>query len=274
MRHLVWLLLLANLGMFVWLLTQPEPQHAQYRPVPVPPGIEPLVLVSERSAHRAGGKGAAAQAEPADTPVETSDSAAAADQLAEAPAVVADVSALAEAPQEDKPADESAEHPGGSDAGKPAAVAPEPVCQAIGPFMKQADAGDINDRLAQLGYRPSLRSGEVRNPAGYWVYMPAMPAAEARRIVAELDKHGMTDYFVGKQNYISLGIFSGKSKAQLRLEQIESLGFDATLDQRFRTRTVYWIDLAQGDGTLLGSEAWSEIQAQHADIRVQSISCE
>ncbi|MGD8673992.1 MAG: hypothetical protein PVH86_11765, partial [Thiogranum sp.] len=62
MRHLAWLLLLANVGMFVWILTQPEPQVPQYRPLPVPPGVEPLVLLSERAVK----PGATADAEPHD----------------------------------------------------------------------------------------------------------------------------------------------------------------------------------------------------------------
>lgn len=258
MRQLAWLLLLANLGMLAWLVTQPEPQPARYRPVPVPPGIEPLVLLSERSFNTTTAN----------------------DQVAPETAASSGAQHDAEV-SEDADRVPSAEIGEERDADEPditsvaqAAAVPEPLCQAIGPFMQQADAEGVGQQLAALGYQPSLRTGEVRNPAGYWVYMPAMPAAEARRIVAELDAHGMTDYYIGKQNYISLGIFSGKKKAQMRLEQIEQLGFDAILDQRFRTRAVYWVDIRQGGVPLLVSEIWPQIQAQHTEIRVQRISCE
>jgi len=256
-RYLAWLLLLANLGMLVWLLTQPEPQPAHYRPVPVPPGIEPLVLLSERPVSTAAttdtdqaqrGPVVSASGEQQTTPVVADDTQAGEDKVVDAP--------------------------DGSGEAAQVTAPPEPVCQAIGPFLKEADAETISERLSARGYQPHRRTGEVRNPSGYWVYMPAMPAADARRIVAELDARGMTDYYIGSQNYISLGIFSGKSKARARLEQIESLGYDAILDQRYRTRTVYWIDIEQGDVPLLGSSLWSEIQSQHTDIRVQRVSCE
>jgi hypothetical protein len=261
------LLLLANLGMFVWLLTQPEPQQAQYRPAPVPPGIEPLVLLSERSPGQPPDAGDDALKQ------ETTDT-----QVVEQPPADAVVSGEDEAgPAEVASADQTGPEPdaGNNGEGEQADAAPERFCQTVGPFMKEAVSADIGKRLAALGYQPTHRTAEARTPSGYWIYMPAMPAAEARRIVAELDAHGMTDYFIGKQNYISLGIFSRKSKARVRLEQIQGLGFDAILDRRYRTRTVYWIDIVQGDKPpLLGSEIWSEIQAQHTDIRVQNISCE
>ena len=271
MRQLVWLLLLANLGMLAWLLTQPEPQTARYRPVPVPPGIEPLVLLSERSVKTAGSKPAAADAAGAVSPddQQASGSAGQASQggaLREAAGTESTAVAAQEIVTPEPEAAQEAEA-----APEPR---PEPVCQAVGPFMQEADAEAISQKLSATGYPSNLRTGEVRNPAGYWVYLPAMPRAEARRIVAELDDHGMTDYYIGKQNYISLGIFSGKEKAQVRLEQIKRLGFDPVLDRRFRTRTVYWVDIVQGEVPLLGSPIWSDIQAQHTEIRVQRISCE
>jgi hypothetical protein len=55
---------------------------------------------------------------------------------------------------------------------------------------------------------------------------------------------------------------------------VQRLGYDAILDQRYRTRDVYWLDV-DGHGTpLLGTEIWEQIQAQHADVRVQRVSCE
>jgi hypothetical protein len=262
-RYLAWLLLLANLGMLVWLITQPEPQPVRYRPIPVPPGIEPLVLLSERPANTAVAVQEQNRPQVPRSPQET------------VPPAVSDVAAVDATKAEEAGEPEADKVQGaGTDAAAQPAAAVEPVCQAIGPFLKEADASAVGEQLSKQGYQPHLRTGEVRNPAGYWVYMPAMPAAEARRIVAELDAHGMTDYFIGNQNYISLGIFSGKTKARVRLKQIQALGFDAILDQRYRTSTVYWIDIEQGPLSLLGSDLWSEIQSQHMDIRVQRISCE
>ncbi len=151
---------------------------------------------------------------------------------------------------------------------------PERICQTIGPLMKTDDVNHIAQRLESQGFAARQRSGKVRQPSGYWVYLPAMPAADARRIVSDLDSKGMTDYFIGKQNYISLGIFRRKDQAQVRLEQVTAFGYGAVLDQRYRTRTVHWLDVEEAGQPLLASSVWQQIQAQHADIRVQRVSCE
>jgi hypothetical protein len=150
----------------------------------------------------------------------------------------------------------------------------EDSCHTIGPLAREDEAAAIRAQLAAAGYSPRLRTDRVRKPSGYWVYMPAMRASEARRIVAELESHGMTDYYIGKQNYISLGIFSGESKARLRLERIKQLGFDAILDQRYRTRPEYWLDVRTGDTPLPASEAWAKLLEEHQAISVKRVDCE
>ena len=147
-------------------------------------------------------------------------------------------------------------------------------CQTVGPLLEKNDATKLAAQLSAQGYASHIRTGEVRNPSGYWVYMPAMPAAEAHRIVAELDAHGLSDYYIGKQNYISLGIFSRKDKAQRHLDEIRKLGFDAVLDQRYRTSDVYWLDVEKSDVPLAGSDVWAQIQRQYPDIQTQRVNCE
>ncbi len=252
MRYLAWLLLAANLGLFVWIFSQPVQQPPQYQPIPLPPDIAPLLLLSERSPN------AGVDESPPDTQLEP--------ETADQP--VADEQQVKE---EQEVGGEKAPPVSADDEGK---VTAQLVCRTVGPLLAEADAQAISKQLSDQGYAPRTRTGEVREPSGYWVYMPAMPAREARRIVAELDTSGMKDYFIGKQNYISLGIFSRKDKAQTRLGQVQALGFDAVLDQRYRTRNVYWLDIEERDKPLLGSELWLRIQAQHADIRVQRVSCD
>lgn len=253
MRYLAWLLLVANLGALAWIISRPLPPPPEYLPVPVPPGVEPLVLLSERGPNAAIVK----KPDPAQQ------------NLVPLNQVKADQQQLVDSVET---GGDSGELTGSAGAETKADV--RLVCQTVGPLMAENDARAIAALLSGQGYTPHTRTGEAREPSGYWVYMPAMPGREARRIVAELDANGMKDYFIGKQNYISLGIFSRKDKAQLRLDQVQALGFDAKLDQRYRTRSVYWLDIEEREKPLLGSDLWVQIQAQHADIRVQRISCE
>ncbi len=232
--------------MFAWIYTQPVQQPPAYRPVPVPPGIEPLVLLAERQSQdpsRELPNEEALSSQPVPDPVDSVPS-----EVSEPVEVVID------AVEEARP--------------------PERICQTIGPLMKSADVDQITQQLKANDFEARQRSSKVREPSGYWVYLPSMPAAEARRIVSELDSKGMTDYFIGKQNYISLGIFRRKDQAQVRLEQVRALGYGPILDQRYRTRTVHWLDIEEIGQSLLASSVWQQIQVQHTDIRVQRVSCE
>jgi hypothetical protein len=151
---------------------------------------------------------------------------------------------------------------------------PEPVCWTAGPLPAEADADALRAQLAAGDFRARLRAEKVREPKDYWVYIPAMPTAAARRIVAEFDALGVSDYYVGNGNYISLGIYSGKGKAQQRLDHIRALGFDAVLDQRYRTLNTRWLDVAEGGEPLLTSPVWADVQAHYPAIGAQRVPCE
>jgi hypothetical protein len=253
-RYLVYALVLANLAYFVWHQYSPIEKSREMKPVPLAPGIEPLVLLKERKSPEPAATvetEKAGQVQQPVTPAET-------ETETEAIPVV-EYSAPVQA-EETRDAMASSE--------------PERVCQTIGPLLDKNDAASVSAQLYKQGYQPAVRGGEVREPSGYWVYMPAMPASEARAIVDDLDANGMKDYFIGKRNHISLGIFSSKRKARARQNRIKTLGYDAVLDQRYRTRIVYWLDIEEKGQPLLSSEFWGGIQAQHADIRVQRVSCE
>jgi hypothetical protein len=226
----------------------------------LPPGIDRLVLLDERAEPvEQGVDGGQTRAS-----IETPEQPAASDvDMETAPLEAQGVeSAVADAQAEIETADETT------------GVETEPVCQTIGPLLNKDDAESISKLLSGQGYQTGIRTDKLRMPAGYWVYLPAMPAREARSIVADLDANGMKDYFIGKQNYISLGIFSDKGKARVRRDKVQKLGYEAILDQRYRNRTVHWLDIEERGQPLQGSQLWENIQSKHADIRIQEASCE
>jgi len=251
-RYLVYLLVISNLAYFAWYQYSPTDKPPDLKPVPLAPGIEPLVLLSERQSLESPATAVAAKAAKAQQSAESASTEKETIPVVEyvAPVQVEETQGTSASPE------------------------PERVCQTIGPLLDKNDAASISAQLYQQGYKPAVRGGEVRVPSGYWVYMPAMPAGEARAIVNDLDANGMKDYFIGKRNHISLGIFSSKRKAQARQKRIKILGYDAALDQRYRTRTVFWLDIEEKGQQLLGSGLWDRVQGQHADIRVQRVSCE
>jgi len=253
MRYLVYLLVLANLGLFAWYQSSPIEKPRQAQPAPLPAGVDRLMLLSERAA--AGPETTAA--EPQVSVVET-------DTVAVEPEVVE----VEPEPQiEPEPETETA---------APVVPSPPPerICQTLGPLPDKNTAAAVSGQLYKQGYKPAVREEAFRKPAGYWVYMPAMSAGEARRIVRDLDQHGMKDYFIGRQNHISLGIFSSRDKARARQKKIRDLGYTAKLDQRFRNRTRYWLDIAAHEQALPGTAFWDGLRAEYPDIQVQQVDCE
>lgn len=259
MRYLAYLLVLANLAYFSWYQYSPTQKPAETLAVPVPPGINQLVLLSERVVAEAP-----AEAEQIETVKER----------AEPAEHLAAVAGQTETKDDTEQANTSGAVTQDREAEpEPVDVAPEPVCHTVGPLPDSGDVTSISKKLSRHGFQLNVRSDKLRVPAGYWVYMPAMPAAKARSIVADLDAQGMKDYFIGRENHISLGIFSTEKKARKRLNRVKELGYDAELGQRYRNRAVHWLDVEEGNVPLLDSNIWEEIQAQHTDIGVQQVSC-
>ena len=155
---------------------------------------------------------------------------------------------------------------------------PEPLpprrCSTVGPFFGPDSAAAAALVLQQHGYLPQTRSSKLQVPAGYQVSLPAMPADQARSIVAHLDAEGMTDYYIGKGHAISLGIFSKKEFAARRLEQVTELGYPARLDQRYRAREAFWLELEEKGQPLQSRLFWASLQETYPRLDIQQVSCE
>jgi len=258
-RYLVYFLVLANLAYFAWYQYAPRQKPAEKLSVPLQPGINQLVLLSERpvaephAEHR--------EVEAVRIPAKTAEQLAAVAIQTETEEYTEQANGRGTVAQDREVEPE------------PVSVAQEPVCHTIGPLLDFGDVTSISEQLSLHGFQLNVRDGKVREPSGYWVYMPAMPAGKARSIVADLDAQGMKDYFIGKKNHISLGIFSTEEKARKRLNRVKDLGYDAELGQRYRSRAVHWLDVEEGTVPLLGSPIWKEIQLKHTEIRAWQATC-
>ena len=258
MRYLAFFLVLANLGYFAWYQYSPRQKPVEIVPASAAPGVNQLVLLSER-----------AVAEP---PAELREVRADNDAAEPVEQLTAAVQAETEDPVEQENGNSAATLDREAEP-EPVSAAPKPMCHTLGPLVDTGEVTSISEKLSEYGFRLNVRGGKLREPAGYWVYMPAMPAAKARSIVADLDAKGMKDYFIGRKNHISLGIFSTEKKARKRLKRVKELGYDAELGQRYRSRAVYWLDIEEQELPLLGSQVWGEIQIQHPDSSAQQVSC-
>ena len=221
MRHLVYMLLVANLAYLGWnIFTSGSQQTLTVNTSPQPANVVPLITLQERQA-----------------------ASAAADKVTE-------IEQLTE------------EQPPG------AGVAM--LCQAMGPFLALEDMLLVEKHLLDLGLTPAPRHLADRELNGYWVYLPAMAREDVWAVTETLQEHRDKEYYVGKGNFISLGTFKGVERAQRRLQDVQEMGLDAILEERYNEQDSWWLDI-QSDGSakdhLLG------IVDRHESIQLVDLAC-
>jgi len=121
-------------------------------------------------------------------------------------------------------------------------------CISVGPFRDVAEAAHAASTLRSGGYDPRQRVAEGEVWAGVWVYLPIPPTRGASdQILAKLKAGGIEDALEmpgpNEGSVISLGLYSEANRAQARVAQAQSLGFNPGLADRKRTGNVYWIDI-------------------------------
>lgn len=282
MKSVALVLLLANLALFGWLYTHPQQQQADAgRATSQPASVEPLVLLRERT--KSVVPGHAIPSRPVQAPAAPIPEAGVLVQAPEQFGTAQD--AMPAAPESTN----QAAPPGAQDMTQQPAVAPaassnaaehvsEPVpvrlCQTIGPFPVRAEVDAFLDELTALGRAAAIRVAQIEQPSGYWVYLPSMPQAEAERTIVDLEAKGVNDYFLGRQNFISLGVFTDKRSAETRVRDITALGYAPHLEPRFLTREVFWIDLEEDSSQRLDELHWDELLTNRPALRRQTVACE
>jgi hypothetical protein len=134
------------------------------------------------------------------------------------------------------------------DAGGAALLTNVKRCISVGPFRDMAETAHAASTLRSGGYDPRQRVADGEVWAGVWVYLP-LPAARdaADKMLAKLKAGGFDDALEmpGPNDgpVISLGLYSEQKRAQSRIAQAQTLGFNPGIADRKRNGNVYWIDI-------------------------------
>jgi SPOR domain len=133
---------------------------------------------------------------------------------------------------------------------------PVTSCVSVGPFRELSQAATAAANLRASGFDPIQHAGEGDVWVGYWVYIEQIPTqADANEILSVLRKNGVTDSYVipntDRGSLVSLGVFTEIARAGNRRAQVRELGYDATISDRTRHATVYWVDVKLGAGQAL-----------------------
>jgi hypothetical protein len=138
-------------------------------------------------------------------------------------------------------------------------------CISVGPFRDVSEAAHAASTLRGGGYDPRQRVADGEVWAGVWVYLP-LPAARpvAEQTLAKLKAGGIDDALEmpgpNEGAVISLGLYGDAKRAQVRVAQAQTLGFNPGIADRKRNGNVYWIDidLKPTDGLLNPSDLQGE----------------
>ena len=144
------------------------------------------------------------------------------------------------------------------------------VCQTLGPFLVREAMQEMEAKLATMELEPQLRETARQRPIGYWVHLPEMERAEARRQAQILDDHNDKEYYLGKDNVLSLGAFQEINRAKKRLKRVHKLGLDAQMETRYRTIAEYWLDFQLESAA---SEQLTALEADDPDVWLQDLAC-
>jgi hypothetical protein len=121
-------------------------------------------------------------------------------------------------------------------------------CISVGPFRDVSEAAHAASTLRGGGYDPRQRVADGEVWAGVWVYLP-LPSARpvAEQTLAKLKAGGIDDALEmpgpNDGSVISLGLYSEPKRAQIRVAQVQALGFNPGIADRKRNGNVYWIDI-------------------------------
>jgi len=289
MKWLFFLLLLINIGVFVWIYPQQTPSPAEPTPLP---GVKRLLLLGETQQATQPGVGD----QPSDTKHEEavgqampayragSSSAERPVSAPEASSEVADGSSIPpEADQRERPAASPSDRP------NPTARSAGPVdrmetapprqCRRIGPLDKRGQLDKLSLSLMAMGIQTDPHTESVEEQDGYWVMIPPLESREAAvAIVKQLRDAGISDLWRftsgSLANAISLGLFRNESRAEIRRKALEGKGFETEVRPRYRQKNSYWLDFSFSGRSPLSETDWQRIVEIYPGVEQRSLACD
>ncbi len=245
MKWIFYFLLLANAGYFLWQVKYREPPPAPVATLemPLPGNVNRLLLLSEYDASRLRERSRPVQAPP--SPV------APADQTALAAGATPDE---AQAPVEDE--------------------AQADVCFSVGPLRGGGDETRVGVWLRSHGGQSTLREGERREVALFWVYFPPFQTREAAvERVLEMRERDVDDIYViprgDMANAVSLGLYSHRLSLERRIEALRRKGYEPSVVPRYKTTKASWLDVRFPAGRPFPRERFGELFPDTEAVRAK-----
>lgn len=266
MRWLFLLLLLINLGVFLWGY-QREMNMAHSIPAPKP-GVGNLRLWSEVKPGRviAEAPKVVQEAPPEIEPEVEPAAATEVEPVAAAPEVVV---------SEPEPEPELEPVPAPEVTAEPKVTT---ACFSLTYLETQEAAEAVAKKLAAREVEAVIQDELVRVEAGYWVVIPTLPSdEEAKQKVRNLKAAGIRDVwrFTGgeKKNAISLGLFTNRVNAETVLKNAQAKGFSPKLEPRYRDDRRYWLEFSSAEKQSLLAELLRQLERDYPMLELVPRRC-
>ncbi|MES9993225.1 MAG: hypothetical protein ABW098_14820 [Candidatus Thiodiazotropha sp.] len=274
MKWLFFILLLANLGMFILIY----PQQAEKSDDKGLPDLGELLLSKEMAEpdEDAGVEGTSVTAE---TSVSQAEDAAESQSQTREPQVAEQRQETDSGPQLTGESEKTSQVEEPTTTESDAAAAIEvPVCRTVGYLQNRSDAEIVSVRLRALGLKPELQSETSNEQAGIWVLVPPQASRGAAiEIANRLERDGISDLWRFTSgdlvHAISLGLFRNEERAEARRKEISELGYEVMIKPRYRQVTKYWLYFQQTTASVPTEEGWGELLKNFPDIEVKETSC-
>ena len=143
-------------------------------------------------------------------------------------------------------------------------------CQALGPFLSEAELEAFRKRLGKRGLSATPQTRYLREQVGYTVVLPSRDYEDALQIKRKLEKNNITANFTDKDNVLTLGAFREKSLAEKELARAEAIGLDPRLEPGYARRSTYWL-VFEEEGT--GAQDLAALTRKSSDLRVEKLTC-
>lgn len=151
------------------------------------------------------------------------------------------------------------------------------MCTMVGPFGKLLHAEYFVDRMVAMDIDATIRSLEVPDGVGYWVYLaPEVSDAAALRRLYEVQSKKIDSYIIPSGDLargISLGIYSDRAEADARMREIADHGYQPAVREVARAIGETWVSLPSGQGEAIDQRVWLEILGQYPGVEKRQNFC-
>ena len=150
-------------------------------------------------------------------------------------------------------------------------------CYKLGPFKDKLAADRSLLKARETGTISSLHSEEIKERFRYWVLDPARNKQVALKKIKKYRDKGVKDVYLiregKKKDNISLGIFRARSTAQKRLQKLQDLGFNPTVEKHYKIKTQYWLNIRETLQSPLNDAIWADIIGDAAGVEKLDEEC-